>query len=338
MKLVRAVALKGYPELVGELGGDVSRLLGRFRIPEAIFEQPQEFLPYIDVIRLLEDSARHLRCPDFGLRLAERQDIGILGPLAVAMQNSATVGEALACASRYIVVHSPAIGFFPRPAERAGRVLVVFELRLDHPAPAVQVIELSLALTTRVLSILSDDRCRPLEVRLPHRPVGTHEGYLRHLSARVRFGCDCAALEVREADLALPIERHNSELREMAEEYLELRYANAESSFSGRIHGIVRRSLGTGASACVDVARALALHPRTLQRRLSGEGTTFEKIKDSARAELATEYLERLDMPLSQVAALLDYSEQSALTRSSRRWFGRSPRAVRCELMRREEG
>ena len=63
------------------------------------------------MIRLLERSADDLDCPDFGFRSAERQGISVLGPLAVAMRNSATVGEAMRCASKYIYVYNAAIGF-----------------------------------------------------------------------------------------------------------------------------------------------------------------------------------------------------------------------------------
>ncbi|NOQ82523.1 MAG: helix-turn-helix domain-containing protein [Myxococcales bacterium] len=82
-----------------------------------------------------------------------------------------------------------------------------------------------------------------------------------------------------------------------------------------------------------DIASAFALHSRTLQRQLKPEGTTFEKLKDEVRAELAASYLANQGLPMSQVAALLDYSEQSALSRSCRRWFGKPPREVRAEAL-----
>jgi AraC-like DNA-binding protein len=69
-----------------------------------------------------------------------------------------------------------------------------------------------------------------------------------------------------------------------------------------------------------------------MQRRLNEEGTTFEEIKDNARRDLAERYLSNLDLPLTQITVLLDYSEQSALGRSCRRWFGTAPREYRKRL------
>ncbi len=74
------------------------------------------------------------------------------------------------------------------------------------------------------------------------------------------------------------------------------------------------------------------MHPRTLQRRVREEGTTFEAIKDGVRRGLAQRYLSQPDLPLTQITALLGYSEQSAFGRSCRRWFGVTPRQERTRL------
>jgi AraC-like DNA-binding protein len=73
----------------------------------------------------------------------------------------------------------------------------------------------------------------------------------------------------------------------------------------------------------------MAIHPRTLQRRLEREGESFDRIRDRVRREKAEYYLRRTNAPLSQVAGIIGYSEQSILTRSCRRWFGLPPRKVR---------
>ena len=333
MSVVRADGIRGYRELAAELGGDVDALLAGAHIAPAALDDPETFLPYVSVIRLLETTARALECPDFGLRLSQRQDIGILGPLAVAMQNSATLGEALACASRYIFVHSPAIGYSVRPSASEGRLLVVFELLIERVPPAAQVTELSVGVAARVALLLSEGRVHVASVRFPHARRSPLATYRAHFDSPVTFGADCAGFELREADLASPIRSGSRALREIANEYLELHYAAPHTAFAGIVRGVVWRSLGTGCCSGEDVAAALAVHPRTLQRRLRAEGTSFERIKDEVRADLAHRYLEQRELPLTQVAALLDSSEQSALTRSCRRWYGQPPRALRAQLI-----
>jgi AraC-like DNA-binding protein len=77
------------------------------------------------------------------------------------------------------------------------------------------------------------------------------------------------------------------------------------------------------------VAHLFSVHPRTLQRQLAAEGTTFEEVLDGVRREEARRYLTTTDLPLGQVAALVAFSEQSSLSHACRRWFDATPRALR---------
>lgn len=329
MSLVRASGLSGYPELVSELGGEPDAFLRRARIARSALDEPQGFVSYASLIRLLEQTATALACPDFGLRLSTRQDLGILGPLGVAVRNCETLGEAMTVASRYMFVHSPAISFTPELSDRDGHVLLVYRILIDGFTRAVQVTELSVGLASRVIRMLAPAHVAPPTIRLSHERCASMESYWSHFQAPVAFGARVSALELPADGLALPIEDASLQLRELAEDYLHSRHDDPRTPLSVRVRLVVERSLGTGATSCDDIASAFALHRRTLQRLLRREGTTFEKLKDDARAELARGYLANHDLPISQVAALLDYSEQSALTRSCRRWFGRPPRALR---------
>jgi len=77
------------------------------------------------------------------------------------------------------------------------------------------------------------------------------------------------------------------------------------------------------------IGRVLDLHPRTLQRRLKSLGTSFQKILDEARFELACERLQEDREPLADIAAELGYGEHAAFTKAFRRWAGVSPSRYR---------
>ncbi len=331
MSMVRASALSGYRELVQELGGSPNPLLEHVHIPVAVLDEPQSFVSYASLIRLLEHSAVELGCPDFGLRLSKRQDLGILGPLGVAVRNCESLGDAMRCASRYMFVHSPAISFTPQPAEDDGHLLLMFEILLVKVGPMVQVTELSIGLAARIVHMLVDKPRPLLGVHFRHARLSPLDVYRAHFGAPVRFESRVSALELDRKDLGLPIQDASTQLRELAESYLELQNDDSATPLSARVRMVIQRSLGTGATACADVAAAFAMHPRALQRQLRDEGTTFGQLKDEARAELARGYIANRDLPMSHVAALLDYSEQSALTRGCKRWFGKPPRQLRAE-------
>jgi AraC-like DNA-binding protein len=334
--MVRAQSLRGYRELVRDLGGNPTGLLRKSGIPSSGLNSLTAFITFDGLIDLLERTAADLGCPDFGLRLAERQDIGILGTLAVAMRYSATVGDALRCTSKYLHVYNAALAFNINPAER-GRVRLVFGLLVDRPRSWSQTAEHGIGLAWRVWTLLSEDRCHLQHVWFPHAALTPKARYVSRFDAPLSFQADQAAIAIAAKDLDLPISEHNRELHQLAVRYLEREVQTGRKEVTAQVRQAVEALLGTGTCSYRDVAKALYMHPRTLQRRLQDENTTFEAIKDDARRDLARQYLSQPDLPLSQVSTLLDYNNSSALSRSCQRWFNTSPSAVRLGLVSRPQ-
>jgi AraC-like DNA-binding protein len=79
------------------------------------------------------------------------------------------------------------------------------------------------------------------------------------------------------------------------------------------------------------LADLLAMHRRTLNRRLGAEGTRFRTVVNEVRFEIARQLLADTGLSFGQVAAALDYSEASAFTRAFRRWSGQTPTAWRSD-------
>jgi AraC-like DNA-binding protein len=331
--MVRAQALRGYPELVRDLGGSPNRLLRKSGVDPAAINQLTAFISFETLIDLFERSADDLSCADFGLRLAERQDVGILGTLAMAMRHSPTVGEAMSCVSKYLAVHNSALAFIIGPDEHRNRAALVFEV-LDADAPHwAQTAEHGVGLTWRIMTLLSEGRCRLFEVLFPHRQVGSTKSYRDRFDAPVIFRADHPALIIAAGGLDLAISEHNQALHDVATDYLASKLVRGRTSFTSQVRDAIEALLGTGTCSYRQVANALHVSPRTLQRRLREEGTTFEVLKDETRRDLAQRYLSQPDVPLARVSALLDYSEVSALGRSCRRWFDAPPRSVRDHLI-----
>ena len=314
------------------MGGNPTRLLRQGGIDPAALKRLTAFISFEALTDLLERSAADLRCPDFGLRLADRQDIGILGTLAVAMRYSATVGEAMQCVSKYLEVYNAAIAFTIRTGEPRAKARLEFRLLRGHNLRWAQTAEHGIGLTWRIMTLLSEERCHLQQVRFPHAAVATEAMYRARFNAPLVFRAGQAALAVAEADLKLPISENIQELHDIATRYLRSRLSRG-TTLTVQVRQAVEALLGTGTCSHGEVARALYMHPRTLQRRVREEGTTFEAIKDETRRDLAQRYLSQPDLPLSQITALLGYSEQSAFGRSCRRWFDLTPRQERARLL-----
>ena len=165
------------------------------------------------------------------------------------------------------------------------------------------MIEHGVGITCRILSMLSAGRSHLSRVWLPHPAVASRASYRRHLGAPVEFKAPLAALAIDRGDLDLPLGEHNEELRASRRRLPERPVPGTAHLTSVQVRTVIERLLGTGACGYAEVADALAMHPRTLQRRLREEGTTFEDIKDEARRDLAQRYLAHPDVPLAQVTA-----------------------------------
>ena len=93
----------------------------------------------------------------------------------------------------------------------------------------------------------------------------------------------------------------------------------------------IAQSLSEGIPAVSDIASHFNMSARTLQRRLSERGCSFQNLIDGARRELAKQLLRETSYPLAEVAFLTGFSEQSAFTRAFKRWAGQTPRSYRLE-------
>ncbi len=92
---------------------------------------------------------------------------------------------------------------------------------------------------------------------------------------------------------------------------------------------MITKALHDGAPTRSAIARALAMSERTLHRRLSDEGTTFQRLLDETRRELAENYLMRRDLSLASVAYLLGFKDQGSFFRAAQRWLSMTPRQFR---------
>lgn len=109
----------------------------------------------------------------------------------------------------------------------------------------------------------------------------------------------------------------------------ESQSGHGTSPFTEDLRRVLRTELLRDTCSASTVARLFSMHRRTLNRYLRTEGLAFRQVASEIRFEIACELLQGTDMALSQVAAVLRYSELSAFTRAFRRWSGQTPSAWR---------
>ena len=338
--MVRASGLRGYGVLMRRLGADPEAMLRRYRIAPEALDDDDALLPLRSVVHLLEASASATQCADFGLRLADSQDISVLGPVAIAMQNAPTVASALETASRYLFVHSPgmSISIHPRSALVPGAMELRFEVHVPGQAALRQTMDVCLGDVHRMVELLAGKGYALRAVALPHTPLAPLKAYARFFGAPVHAAQPHGGLHIAPATFEQSVQAVNHELRRLAVEYLALHFGNPGLTVAVRVRHALQRTLGTAQGGKTAVAALLGMHPRTLQRHLAAEHSSFEELRETVRQEMALRYLCETRIPLTQLAGLLGHSEQSVFTRACHRWFGMTPSAVRRRALEQAPG
>jgi AraC-like DNA-binding protein len=188
-----------------------------------------------------------------------------------------------------------------------------------------------LGLLHRIIVLLGGGRYGLRSVHLPHRPLAPVARYTEFFGADVRFGQRDAVLRVPQSLTGTRVAGGNRVLREVALDYMRSHFPAPEETSAERVRRLVAQSLGSAPVGIAAVARMLRMHPRTLQRRLAAEAVTYDAILDDVRRQAAFRLITATDLPFAQVTAMVGLTEQSALTRAVRRWYGRSPRELRRE-------
>ena len=330
MSVIRSAGLRGFRALVAELGGDAEDIARSAGLPANALDSDDLLVSDLAMAHTLELAAQQLSCPDLGLRLATRQDLGMLGPLALAIANSSTLADALECTSRYLFVHAQSLSLALEadPYEVSGVVALRYGPRAGRDS-AIQGTDLGLGFLHRSIERLLGGSYGLRSVELPYQPVASLDRYEDFFGVPVRINRPSAMLRVPKSIAARPLAGADNNLRMLSRAFLAEQASEAGAATAPRVRAAVQQVLGTSPPEIASVARLLATHPRTLQRRLAAEGTSFSAILDSVRRAEARRYLTTTDMPMGQLAAMIGLTEQATFTRCAQRWWGSTPTEVR---------
>jgi AraC-like DNA-binding protein len=75
-----------------------------------------------------------------------------------------------------------------------------------------------------------------------------------------------------------------------------------------------------------ELAKELSMSPQTLHRRLKDSATSYQKIKDNLRRNLAITKLINEKLSVEQVSDAVGFSESRSFTRAFKHWTGLTPR------------
>ena len=162
-------------------------------------------------------------------------------------------------------------------------------------------------------------------------PAERADAYEAFFGCPVVFGDDFVRVRFPLPYLRMPMPRRDPTLRQLLNRQADalLQTLTDDERLEEQLHRHLLRLLAEGEPTLQRMARCLHMAPRTLQRRLARHGMSWQQWLDHARERLAHQYLADPGLSLNEIALLLGFSEQSAFTRSFRRWTGQAPGRIR---------
>ena len=314
-------------------GIDAGRVFRENGFDVAALSDPHARLDSSTHVKLVACALEASEDPCFGLRFADYVHPTTFHALGVASLSSSTLRAFLRRWHRYysFITTGQEVEFVDSRLEPRLMFASGPEQR-DSPVARV-LIEGQMATVIKLIRFMYRPDYSPLRAELVWPPLPDRDDtYEKYLSPDVTFGTDSNALYFTPADLDIPLPAANAELARHNDQVVlqflaRLKKEDVETQARAKLIEL----LPSGDCSKAKVAHALNMSVRTLHNRLTHAGTSYQRLLDSTREELAAQYMSQMNLSVSEVAYLLGFSDCSNFSRAFHRWTGLSPSAYRAE-------
>ncbi|MFZ6682160.1 AraC family transcriptional regulator [Undibacterium sp. Tian12W] len=334
---VAAAYLQPLLELANERSLNLRALATMAGMAEDAMSRLQESIAAADYIRLLDAGAELSKDPHFGLHVGERVKLGTYNVYGMILMSCKDFEQAFQQTMRYEgLAHD-----LGRSALAVEDAMTEYQWHSHFPQASRHLAE-SVFAGIRVFgnwfagTTLPDApvyfrHAAPDDLKEHHRLFGMEVHFDATLNC-ARFPTALLSWPVPNADVSMyPILQHH------AEKLLKQKQqAQQDGGIVAQVRAAISNTLAQDQARLPLIAQELLLSQRTLQRKLSEAGISFQQILDQTRKDMAIDYLQQTGFSLADIAFLLGYQEQSAFNHAFKEWTGVSPGAYREKSQRRK--
>ncbi len=307
-------------------GVPLAPLLEGARLTRRQIEDPSVRLPVADQVEFLNLVAAATDDDLLGLHLVNHCELRQLGLFYYALASSATLFDVCQRAARFsAMVNEGAVQKFIDG--RMIGITVAYHGISRHQDR--QQVEFWFGGLMRLLRKLTGVHLIAQRLRMSHTRVRGAREISAYFGCAVEFGASVdEMLFVRKQGL-LPVVSADPYLNRLLVKLCEEGLAHRASSrgpMRTQVENAIAATLPHGNARADGIAKSLGLSQRTLARHLTDEGTTFSKLLNGIRRDLAARYLEDDSLSISEIAWLLGYRDIGAFSHAYKQWTGTSPR------------
>jgi len=310
-------------DALGRLGYDKRALMAAAGVDFSNSDDPDARVPCKAIGGMFAYAMRIRPLRNLGMKLAAETPVGAFPLLDYLIVTCETAAQGVKQLSRYFRLNDAPYALEVREDEDPVRVIF-------HGSRDSLTFEFGVSLVVLHLREDTENRLSAVCVSFTHRPDDVDE-MQRVLRCPVLGGQNWNGFALSRDAWLLPMRRRDPVLRGVLEGHAEEIIARlpADNDATVEIRRAIMLRIPQGETEIHSVARSLATSARSLQRRLSAAGTSYQELLDSTRREAATRYLQDPRLSIGEVAYLLGYSEPPAFHRAFKRWNGLTPQEFR---------
>jgi AraC-like DNA-binding protein len=316
-----------------DAGASLPELCREAGIDAALINDRQAQITLEQRYRILTACEKLTGEPHLGLIAGQTISPMILGLAGHLMETSPTMRDAMLGLVRFSATFSSQITFTWEDAVESTSLIVEATPIWEENSPETVRVPVDLIMSSSIFlfKLLGGRMIKPLAVRYRY-PSPKDTLMFQHM-LRVAPEWKCARNEIsfRKSDLDLPVVGHNPELNQHFQQMLEKKLADVtnDQSIADAVYRVILTHYRFMLPGLPEVAAHLNMTARTLQRKLSAEGTSFQRVSDRVRRELSIGLLANQRITVAEVAYKMGYSEPAAFQRAFKQWTGSTPMGYR---------
>jgi AraC-like DNA-binding protein len=330
--VVHVTALIAAPQVLRDLGADPAEVAASVGLDLRLLDDPENIIPVATMGQFLRACVASTGCPYFGLLVGSRESFSSLGLVGYLVQHSPDVRTALRNLIRYLHHHER--GAVPTLSVESGMATLGYAFLQRGVEATDQIHEGAMGIACNIMRDMCGRDWVPTAVLFSHRKPDDVRPHYRFFGAPVQFDAEQTALAFPASWLDRPLPGADAILRKLLQKRIDELEIQQSQDFPTQLRRLLRELVLAGDCSAERAARLLCVHRRTLHRRLQAHATTFADLADAVRYDISRQLLEDTHVPLSRIAAMLDYADASAFTRAFRRWSGTTPTAWRAQARR----
>jgi AraC-like DNA-binding protein len=302
--------------LAGE-DGDCGALARQADLPACVLAGDSDRVPAGCLSRLWRLGLAGTNDPCLGVKAASQWRFGRLHLMDYLFVAAATLAEAITGLVRYSALLNTAAN-----EVRLSDATVSYQVRSGDPDVDAVASQFALGVVLSLARHAVGREVRPLRLRLVSAAPSRYRELADRFGVhRIEFGAERSTMTLAAADLSLPLPGADAPLAAVLREHAVgvIAAQAAASIWADGLRQFIAAHLADDGLSLPAAARRLALSPRSLQRRLQEEGTTWREILDTARRDRAAVLLPG-GLSRTAVAARLGFSDARALRGALRRW------------------